>query len=106
MVPDVVRHRAPSTFSRRMDAERWLSDERVLVERGEWTPPLSRSAAKRAKALTVTAYLSTWIEHRNIKPRTRAHYTAILARHISPTLGKVAVVDLSIQGIVCPREHS
>ena len=24
MGPDVLRHRAPHTFSRRMDAERWL----------------------------------------------------------------------------------
>jgi hypothetical protein len=37
--PDTVRHTAPTTFTAKMDGERWLSDERRLIERDEWTPP-------------------------------------------------------------------
>jgi len=36
---DLLRHPAPMTFTSRMDAERWLSDERRLMEWGNWTPP-------------------------------------------------------------------
>jgi hypothetical protein len=35
--PDLMRHNAPHTFTAKMDAERWLSDERRLIERDEWT---------------------------------------------------------------------
>ena len=97
--PDVVRHRAAQTFSRRMDAERWLADERVLIERGEWTSPSTRSAARRKSALSVADYITTWIDHRDIKPRTKSHYRAILAQHISPTLGKVAVINLTPEAV-------
>ncbi len=97
--PDVLRHRAPSTFSRRMDAERWLSDERVLIERGEWTPPSARALVMKARVLTASDYIGAWIDHRDIKPRTKAHYRAILAQHITPMLGKVAVVNLTPEAV-------
>lgn len=33
------RYYAPSTFTAKMDAEGWLSNERKLIELDEWTPP-------------------------------------------------------------------
>jgi hypothetical protein len=51
-----------------------LATERRLIERDEWTPPAMRTAAKKAKAVTVAEYIAAWIEHRNIKPRTKVHY--------------------------------
>ena len=54
----LIRHSAPRTYSRKMDAERWLSDEQWLIERGEWTSPASRTAARKAKAITVADYVA------------------------------------------------
>src|ERR1700754_5232470 len=68
--PDVLRHHAPKTFSAKMDAEGWLANERRLIELGVWTPPAQREAEKRAGAITVAAYVSTWIDHRQLGGRT------------------------------------
>ena len=44
---------------------------------------------------TVESYAATWIEHRNVKPRTRIEYTSILDRLIVPVIGEIAVSDLT-----------
>lgn len=93
--PDLVRHRAPRTFTAKMDGERWLSDERRLIERDDWTPPALRAAEVKVKAVTVAEYAETWIEHRNIKPRTRSMYRDLLRLHIAPTLGRVPMKNLT-----------
>jgi integrase len=95
----MIRHTAPRTYTAKMDAEHWLASERRLIERDEWTPPAMRSAAKKAKAITVADYIATWIEHRNIKPRTKAHYSDLLKRHINDTLGRVAVKNLTPEAV-------
>jgi hypothetical protein len=69
--PDLVRHSAPKTFTAKMDAEHWLSDERRRIERDEWTPPAQSVVAQKVKAVTVGDYADAWVEHRNVKPRTR-----------------------------------
>src|SRR5699024_1202467 len=63
--PDVMRHYAPHTFSAKMDAEHWLSSERRLIERDEWTPPAQRAAERRAKSITLGAYFPGWLENRH-----------------------------------------
>lgn len=93
--PDTVRHAAPTTFTARMDAEHWLSNERRLIERDEWTPPTERAAQRKARAITVGEYAERWIELRNIKPRTRSMYNDLLRLHIKPKLGKVAMGSLT-----------
>lgn len=93
--PDLIRHTAPKTFTARMDAEHWLSAERRLIERDEWTPPKERAAAQKARAVTVGEYADRWIEHRNVKPRTRSMYKDLLRLHIKPKLGKVPVGSLT-----------
>ena len=77
------------------DAERWLADERRLIERDEWTPPAQRRAQKTAKAITVAEFAQTWIDHRSLKPRTRNSYQALLDRHITPTIGTTPLKDLT-----------
>ena len=92
--PDRVRHNAPVTYGAKMDAERWLSDERRLIERDEWTPPAQRSATKKARGVSVAEYATTWLAQRPLKHRTRAHYAALLANHIaSSTLGGIAAQE-------------
>ena len=75
----MARHTAQATFSARMDAERWLADERRLIERGDWTPPKHRTAERHARATTFGEYAARWIAHRNLKPRTRRGYSELLA---------------------------
>ena len=83
-----------------MDAERWLSDERRLMERDDWTPPAQRSAVKKARGVTVAEYAATWLNQRSLKHRTRAHYAALLANHItSSTLGGIPLKNLTPQAV-------
>ena len=93
--PDVRRHTAPATFASKMAAEHWCSDEYRLIERGEWTAPALRAAQRRAIGVTVADYAQTWIEQRNIKPRTRIGYQELLARLITPTLGPLPLKTLT-----------
>jgi integrase len=78
MGPDLARHAAPATFSARMDAEHWLADERRLIERGDWTPPKLRVAQQHSRSQTLGEYADNWLEHRNLKPRTRQGYRELL----------------------------
>jgi integrase len=96
--PDLVRHYAPKTFTARMDAEGWLRDERRMIERGDWTSPEKRVAEVVAQHVTLAEYAKTWIEERNVKPRTRIGYEALWENHIQP-LGKVPLVHLTPESI-------
>jgi integrase len=85
-----VRHTAPATFSARMDAEHWLADERRLIERGDWTPPKLRAARSHTRAKTFGEYATGWLEHRNLKPRTRQGYSEL----IDGPLAKLSAIPL------------
>ncbi|BBX01870.1 integrase [Mycolicibacterium moriokaense] len=98
--PDLVRHRAPRTYERKTDAEKWLADERWSVEREQWTPPAQREAEKRARGVTLAEYGPTWIESRTkggrpLKPRTTSHYRHLFNEHIKDSLGKLALRDIT-----------
>lgn len=97
--PDLIRHKAPMTFTLKMDAEHWLSQERRLLERDEWTPPAQRAQQAKAQAVALAEYAGRWIDQRNIKPRTRSMYRDLLRLHINPRLGKVPVKDLSSDAV-------
>ncbi|OBK72894.1 site-specific integrase [Mycobacterium sp. 1274761.0] len=97
--PDLQRHVGPHSYTAKIDAEAWLIDERRVIERGEWTPPRQRAAAKTAEVVTVGQYAKQWIAHRNLKPRTRMGYEASLANHIEPVLGAIPVKSLTPQAV-------
>ncbi|MCV7222957.1 tyrosine-type recombinase/integrase [Mycolicibacterium elephantis] len=97
--PDLVRHKAPTTFSTRMDAEGWLARERRSIELETWEPPAQRAAEVVAQAITVGEYAERWIDNRNIKPRTRSAYRDTLRLHIRPKLGKVAMKNLTGEAV-------
>jgi Phage integrase, N-terminal SAM-like domain len=61
----------------------------------QWSRPATRDAERKAKAVTLADYSTTWLEHRNVKQRTRVYYRALLERHINPTLGAVPLGHLS-----------
>lgn len=94
--PDTALHSAPITFDTRLDAEAWLTDERRLISTGSWTSPTERrNAAAEAMAVTMPTfadYASRWIVDRRVKgrplaPRTRDHYSQLLADYLSPAFG-------------------
>ncbi len=98
--PDDNRHYATLTFTQRLDAERWLSDERRLIERDEWSPAAARAAAKKVRSVSVAECTQAWIDHRSLKPRTRNSYQALLDRHIAGSaIGTVALKDLTAEAV-------
>lgn len=97
--PDLMRHTAPVTYTAKMDAEHWLANERRLIELDTWTPPAARAAEKTAKSTTLAEYARTWIEQRNVKPRTRLGYESLLANHIEPVLGRTPLRHLTAETV-------
>jgi integrase len=111
--PDQIRHYAPTTFEHKIDAEEWLSAERREIQNAQsalrssavndgsaglqWMSPAQRQAVMHeslTSAVTLADYATEWIQQRPLKPRTRIHYTRILANHISPELGSISISNL------------
>ena len=83
--PDSQLHNAPHTFDTREDAEAWLTDVRRQISRGDW----NAKGAKKKPVTTFQTYSDRWLERRDLKPRTRAHYRALLDNQLNPTFGKM-----------------
>jgi len=97
--PDGLRHTAPSTYEDRDTALLWLKRERALVESPDtWEPPKARLAKSRDR-LTFAKYGRTWVEQRNLKPRTREHYTSLLEHHIIPTFGDLPLTHITPESV-------
>lgn len=90
--PDTLRHPAPFTFTAKADAEAWLMSERALLETGRWTPPKGRNAVT---VPTLHEYADRWLEHRELRPRTRTLYRSYLDRHILPPLGELPLTAIT-----------
>jgi integrase len=87
--PDHKLHKGPHTFASDVAAEAWLAIERRKIDLGTW------GAVERSDGITLRAYTARWIEHRQLRPRTRAHYEAMLERLILPQLGDDQLVALT-----------
>jgi integrase len=87
--PDGNLHKAPRTYSVESDAEGWLAIERRKIDLGTW------GAVERSDAVTLRTYSQRWLEHRQLRVRTRAHYESMLGRLILPTLGDVKLANLT-----------
>ncbi len=89
--PDLVRHKAPTTYQTREDAEGWLYKQRGAVTGDDWTPP----AVRKQAAVTFTDYADPWLQMRDLTPRTRALYTSLLRTHITPTFGAMSITTIT-----------
>ncbi|WP_099319533.1 tyrosine-type recombinase/integrase [Mycobacterium ostraviense] len=87
--PDGRRHKAARTFASKDDAIGWLNIERRKIDLDTW------GAVERSDAITLRKYAAQWLEHRQLRPRTRAHYESMLERLILPELGDAKVVTLT-----------
>lgn len=83
--PDGQRHNAPTTFRTATDARAWLAGQHADIARGTWVPPHQAPAA----VLTFREYAAAWLEGRDLKPRTRAHYQQLLDDHVLPKFADV-----------------
>lgn len=82
--PDGLIRPAPVTFETKLDAAAWLRAQTADVERGLWAPP--SDLPKRV--LSLKTYADVWLASRELKPRTRAEYRALLDQVILPGIGE------------------
>lgn len=87
--PDKQLHHAPRTYATESDAEGWLAAERRKIDLGTW------GAVERSDGVTLRTYAERWIAHRQLRPRTKAHYESMLKRLILPELGDAKIVTLA-----------
>lgn len=99
--PDGAEHKAPTTYSAKIDAEGWLAQERRLIESGDWTPPAERDATKATGGLTLRVYADRWHAEtiNRHKPRTRALNRGYLDNVILPGLGDKRLKALKVSDI-------
>ena len=94
--PDLGRHSAPFTFDARGYAERWLEEERRLMELEVWTAPAAREAAKLLdETLTIRVYAAQWLAGRVLRPNTQKDYRHLIEDVILPGLGDLRLHDLT-----------
>lgn len=89
--PDTRLHNAPHTFTSKDDARFWLRGEEKLISAGEWTSPKARAESLKRAGLTFGDYSKKWLAGRDLKPRTREHYQALLDHQLLPTFQDVAL---------------
>jgi hypothetical protein len=83
--PDGLRHKAPTTFTTKTEARRWLSMIEADVARGRW-------ARDDSEGERLATYAARWITERpGLSERTVALYRGLLRLHISPRLGQVGL---------------
>jgi hypothetical protein len=92
--PDLRIHKAPRTFDTRMDGEGWLAGQRRAIDLGTWVPPGAVRAAP-ARPGGFEEYAAEWLEHRDLKPRTRELYRSLLDRRLLPTFGPMPLDAIS-----------
>jgi integrase len=65
-------------FDRRLDGDRWLTEQRASVQRGTHIDP--RNTERRLR-IVVDGWRSTWVD---LEPKTKAGYESILNKHVLP----------------------
>lgn len=73
------------TFTRKIDAEKWLRNEQAKLDRTEWTDP-------RLARTSFEEWATEWLEtRRHLKPKTMAGYESLLRVHLLPRFGALQV---------------
>lgn len=88
------RHKAPTTFTTKIDARGWLAIQQADIIRGKWVEPTDAAPVK-AKRVSFREYAEDWMTHRDLKPRTREHYRKLLDAHVLPTLGALPLASIT-----------
>ncbi len=95
--PDGRRYTAPTLFLTHRDARGWLALRQAEIIRKAWTPP--EADEKPQPKLTFKTYADGWIEHRDLKDRTREHYEKLLEDHILPWFGSLPIASITADDV-------
>ncbi len=93
--PDGKRHTGPTTFQTKQDARAWLAMQHADIVRKQWAPPDPSHAA----VVTFGTYSQRWLQHRELKPRTRAHYQSLLDSQVLPTFAERPLRAISSESV-------
>jgi hypothetical protein len=85
---DYRRYVGPRTFRTKTEALAFLAATRADLERGLWVDP-------NASKISLADYSWTWLAQRQLRPRSRQLYEGLLRLHLLPTLGKLALKDVT-----------
>lgn len=103
--PDADRHKAPSTFDSKMDAEAWLAAERRLVSEDRWVSPAARRAAtlkaeRDRRGRIFANYAETWLAGlHDLRPTTRKSYRTSIDNHLVPTFGATPIDEIAADDV-------
>lgn len=95
--PDGRRYKAPRTFLTEKDARGWLALRQAEIIRNSWVPPEANENPR--PKLTLAEYAEQWLEHRDLKERTREHYRDLLDRLILPKLGGLPLASITADDV-------
>jgi integrase len=92
----LARYRGPDhvertrSFTRKVDAERFLVSQRTKIDRGEWVDP-------EAGRVTLDDWAGEWLAdaRSSLKPKTAASYESLLRSRILPELGRIRLAELT-----------
>jgi integrase len=96
------RYGGPTTFRTKGEARQFLATVHNDIVRGKWLPPEDTAAADAPgkPVLTLAAYAGEWLAHRDLKDRTRAHYSKLLnARIIGAPLGNLPLKSVTADDV-------
>jgi integrase len=81
-------------FTRKVDAERWLTEQQSRLNRGEWTAPeLSR--------ITVREWATTWLASKaGLKGRTQGSYESLWRTLVAPRWGDYRLDQVTYGAVV------
>jgi len=80
-------------FPTRREAERWLNEQRVSVQRGTHIDPAQSQRRVRDVA---EAWRETWVE---LEPKTKAGYESILTKHVLDRWGDAKIGAVSAEAV-------
>jgi integrase len=101
-MPDGTRY--SRSFRTKLDAEGWLSNERSLIDRDEWSPPAMRKQAeerrqREAATNTVAVFAERYLKERGLRPTTVQGYRALLRSRILPYFAEMPLRDVTLSEI-------
>jgi integrase len=89
--PDQRRHTAPRPFLSKSEARGWLSLRQAEIITKSWTPPDAPTITR----LTFAEYSELWMKQRDLKDRTREHYSKLLEGHLFDTFGPLPLTSIT-----------
>lgn len=89
--PDGILRPAPQTFDDKQSANAWCDRQHDLVRSGRWTA----EDARPYQGMTFRVYSEYWLEHRDLKARSRADYQRLLDRFLLAEFGDYRLASIT-----------